>query len=143
MPKSIHSFSIVVLLLILPLSIRSQDSLSAFHSSNWIFAEIVGNAKLLSTKVNVSIDFGQGKGGIFRDNRMVDDQGKAITFNSMVDAMNYMANDGWEFCQAYVVGEGGSLVYHWLMKIRATPDEKGELMPITKNQFRKAMKDKN
>lgn len=43
---------------------------------------------------------------------MVDETGKNIVFNSMVDAMNFMGKLGWEFEQAYVVTMGGQNVYH-------------------------------
>ena len=54
------------------------------------FCEIVGTGKVLSSKVKIQIDFGQktsyfGKYKTF----MVDESGKKIEFNSMVDAMNY------------------------------------------------------
>lgn len=41
---------------------------------------------------------------------------KNKSFNSMVDGMNYMGKDGWEFVQAYVVTLGNQNVYHWLLK---------------------------
>ena len=37
-------------------------------------------------------------------------------FNSMVDGMNYMGKDGWEFVQAYTVTAGNQNVYRWLLK---------------------------
>ncbi len=83
-----------------------------------VYCELLGTQKLLSTKVTVQVDFGQ-QTKLFSDNRLVDEKGNVIAFNSMVDAMNYMGTLGWEFEQAYVVtiGGGGSAsnVYHWLL----------------------------
>lgn len=83
-----------------------------------VYCELLGTQKFLSTKVTVSVDFGQER-KFFGDNRMVDADGKVQEFNSMVDAMNYMGTLGWEFEQAYVVtmgsGAGASNVYHWLL----------------------------
>lgn len=102
-------------------------SLSSFAQTSYkAYAEIVGSAKgLFSNKVKVSVDFGQSvsfwKPG---DMRLVDDNGKDIVFNSMVDAMNFMGKCGWQFVQAYVITEGGSNVYHWLLsKDVANEDE--------------------
>lgn len=82
-----------------------------------VYCEIVGTMKILSGKVSVSVDFGQQS--YFKDNRLVDENGDIMTFNSMVDAMNYMSTLGWEFEQAYVVtigaGNTASDVYHWLL----------------------------
>lgn len=92
-------------------------ALSASAQSK-IYCELLGTQKFLSTKVTVSVDFGQER-KFFGDNRMVDADGKVQEFNSMVDAMNYMGTLGWEFEQAYVVtvgsGAGASNVYHWLL----------------------------
>lgn len=43
---------------------------------------------------------------------------KNKVFNSMVDGMNYMGKDGWEFVQAYTITNPGtnSNIYHWLLK---------------------------
>lgn len=82
-----------------------------------VYAELLGTQKgLFSNKVTVTIDFGQSvsywKSG---DRKIVDENGKDIIFNSMVDAMNYMGERGWKFQQAYVVSDGGNNVYHWLL----------------------------
>ena len=92
-------------------------ALSASAQSK-VYCELPGTQKFVSTKVTVSVDFGQER-KFFGDNRMVDADGKVQEFNSMVDAMNYMGTLGWEFEQAYVVtmgsGAGASNVYHWLL----------------------------
>jgi len=84
------------------------------------YCEIVGTSRLLSTKVTVQIDFGQ-ETKIFADNRYKDENGKPIVFNSMIDAMNFMGKQGWEFVQAYAVtmGDSGS-VYHYVLKKKAS-----------------------
>ncbi len=61
------------------------------------------------------VDFGQAA-SYFEDKSLRDENGNRIVFNSMVDAMNYMGRDGWEFVQAYVVTVGQQNVYHWLLK---------------------------
>lgn len=81
----------------------------------WAYCEILGTQKFLSTKVTVTIDYGQHKNW-FSDHRIRDEEGKVKTFNSMIDAMNYLGNQGWEFVQAYVATEGNQNVYHWLLK---------------------------
>lgn len=79
------------------------------------YCELVGVAKFLSYKVTVQVDFGDRQ-SMFDDQRIKDEQGKAASFNSMVDAMNYMGDEGWEFVQAYTVSAGNQNVYHWLLK---------------------------
>lgn len=90
-----------------------------------VFCELLGTGKLFSNKVTVTVDFGQETSfWLGASNQyLVDDNGKAIKFNSMVDAMNYMGKRGWEFEQAYVVTIGNQNVYHWLLSKEVTQDE--------------------
>ncbi|WP_436414104.1 hypothetical protein [Petrimonas sp.] len=84
----------------------------------YTYCELLGTRKFLSTKVVVEIDFGQAN-SFWKNTRLLkDENGKAVSFNSMVDAMNFMGSLGWEFVQAFVVTEGNQNVYHWLLKIK-------------------------
>jgi hypothetical protein len=83
--------------------------------SKYKYCELVGTEKFLSAKINVVIDYGENE-SIWNDNRIKDDMGTVATFNSMIDALNYMGEFGWEFAQAYTVTIGNTNIYHWLMK---------------------------
>ncbi len=102
-----------------------------------VYCEIIGVQKLLSLKVNVQVDFGQNP---YVNSKLVDENGKNITFNSMVDAMNYMSKLGWEFESVYVVthGSGSSAqnVYHWLLSKYIQNDEHISDGFTTKRQFK-------
>ena len=103
---------------------------------DYTYCELLGYRKLLSTKVSVSIDYGQ-ESTFFQDNRIRDEEtGKVKNFNSMVDALNYMGEKGWEFVQAFVVTEGSQNVYHWLLKRRLTDEEKKNYTPLTKKDIK-------
>ena len=106
-----------------------------------VFCEILGTGKLLSTKVSVMVDFGQ-KTSIYNTykQKLVDDNGKSIEFNSMVDAMNYMAKSGWVFEQAYYVTVNGQNVIHWLLSKEVTSDEEIKDGFITKQEYEKINK---
>jgi hypothetical protein len=109
---------LAVMALCLSTAILAQNAESR---KNYVYCELLGTGKLLSTKVKVQVDFGQKtsfwKGG---PEFLKDEKGKMIEFNSMIDAMNYFGLQGWEFVQAYVVTEpsigGQQNVYHWLLK---------------------------
>ena len=83
--------------------------------------------RLLSTKCTVRIDFGQETANHFSDNRLVDENGKPIVFNSMIDALNYMSKLGWDFVQAYVttMDSSDSRTY-WLLS--KTVDEDNDII---------------
>ena len=101
---------------------------SVFAQTQKSYCQIVGTAKgLKQNEVTVAIDFGQedamrknALGGSAHRNRLVDENGKPMLFNSMVDAMNFMAGLGWKFEAAYVISMpnpmgGAQHVYHWLL----------------------------
>lgn len=104
-----------------------------------VYCQLLGRGQLFSTKVTVTIDFGQ-ESGWFKDQRLVDEKGDPITFNSMVDAMNYMGTLGWEFEQAYVITTNGQNVYHWLLSKYIGEEENGAEGIITKQQVKDAQK---
>jgi len=81
------------------------------------YVEIVGTEKFLSTKMNVEIDFGQRqKYWTQKDTRLVDESGKSLELNSMIDALNFMSKHGYSFVDAYIVTKDGINVYHYLLK---------------------------
>ncbi len=79
------------------------------------YCEMLAIGKLFSTKVNITIDFGQAK-NIWADSRMKDENGNTRTFNSVMDALNFMAKEGWKLVNAFPITEGGSNVYHYVLK---------------------------
>lgn len=126
-------------------NLKAQNDVS-IDSMQYFYCQIVGTGKFMSNKVSVTIDFGQVN-KVFSDQRLRDDKGEVITFNSMVDAMNWMGVRGWEFMQAYVVTiptamGGGQNVYHWLLKKstkKMSDEERKGLLEVfkTKNDFKK------
>lgn len=70
------------------------------------FIQIVGVPKPFSTKVNIRLDFGQAN-KIFKtkDNQLRGKNGKQIKFNSMIDALNFFNENGYDFVQAYTFSD--------------------------------------
>ena len=82
------------------------------------YVEIVGTSRVLSSKLTVEIDFGQ-ENKLFssdKDTRIKDVNGKNMIFNSMIDALNFMTKNGYEFVQAYAVTISSQNVYHYLLR---------------------------
>jgi len=82
------------------------------------YVQIVGTAKFLSSKVFINIDFGQKtkffSGG--KETIIKDENGEVMHFNSMIDALNFMVKNGFEFVNAYAINVGGQNVYHYLLR---------------------------
>jgi len=78
---------------------------------------IVETAKVFSNKITIEIDFGQkNKYWSAKDTQVKDENGKLVNFNSMIDALNFMSKNGYEFVDAYSVNIGQQNVYHWMMR---------------------------
>ena len=91
-----------------------------------VYCEIISYVRnIFSDKTTVELDFGQASNWWSNDRQIVDESGKAITFNSILDAANYMAVRGWVFEQQYTVqnfnkGDSGIPTYHWIMSKEIT-----------------------
>jgi len=103
-------------LLFIGVNVNAQEPLQPRK----VYCQIVGTQKLLSTKCTIEVDFGQNQWG---SQALVDENGKLISFNSMVDAMNQMGELGWEFEDSYVITVSGQNVYHWLLSKYITDEE--------------------
>lgn len=66
--------------------------------------------RFLSGQVTIRLDYGQERNLWGGDARIRDEEGKVAKFNSLVDALNFMAQEGWVFVFAYesTVGTGKS-----------------------------------
>ena len=82
------------------------------------YIEIMGQRGLFSTKVEVRIDYGQ-RTKLFTKNKEVyiyDENNKRVKFNSMMDALNFFSENGFEYVNSYVITHGNQNVYHHLLR---------------------------
>jgi hypothetical protein len=80
------------------------------------YCELVAIGKMLSSKVSISVDFGE-EAGLFKDRRVKDDDGKVVKFNTLVDALNYMGTQNWKMVNAFPISNGnGGNIYHFFFK---------------------------
>ena len=91
---------LVVVLAVLTTAAIAQEPYKAY-------CEIVGTGNITGTKVKIEVDFGQkakpGLWGTTNARFLVDENGEKMNFNSMMDAVNYLAKFGWELILAYPV----------------------------------------
>lgn len=80
------------------------------------YCKIVGyNKSLLGQKIVVTVDYGQ-KYNWIKPQVIKDHNGKALVFNSMIEALNYMDGNGWEYVNNFVVTTGQTNIYHYLLR---------------------------
>jgi hypothetical protein len=99
-----------------------------FNTSNYAqtsettetYCEVIGRAALsLTGKLKIEVDFGQ-ENKVFEgiNNDMLKDPvtGKPMKFNSMIDALNHMASQGWLFVNAFDITDNSNTTYHYIMR---------------------------
>lgn len=83
------------------------------------YLQIVGTSKMMSSKLTIAIDIGQ-KTKFFSSNKdetlLQDKNGEGLIFNSMIDALNFMSSNGYDFVTANIITIGNQNVYHYLMR---------------------------
>ncbi|VBB48593.1 conserved exported hypothetical protein [uncultured Paludibacter sp.] len=108
----------ITVLMLSVIGMKAQTNDSTIVASQFQYCEIIGTSGFLTTKVKINVDYGQETSfwNQAAKQKVLDENGKEIKFNSMVDALNYMGTQGWEFVQAFAVTMGNTNVYHFLMK---------------------------
>lgn len=83
------------------------------------YVEIKGVSQgLFKKKIVVIVDYGQKINAFETDARVQGPDGKAVVFNSMMDALNQFSGWGWELVTTYFISEGssGSVINYVLRK---------------------------
>ena len=74
-------------------------------------------SRLLNNRVNLSINFGQEiRIGDMRDTGLLDREGKAMRFTSIIDGLNYLYTFGYELKEVIVDPTGGNTTYILMKK---------------------------
>jgi hypothetical protein len=100
-----------------------------------VYCELVGSPSF--GKTTVVIDMGESKGFLGLNTSYIIDEstGKPKKFNSLIDALNFMDEKGWNFEQAYVVAIPNMLVYHYLISQTISKGKDGQYYPITSKKY--------
>ena len=84
--------------------------------------QVVAQGKLFSKKVTITIDYGQEiKWSSNKGSQIRDENGEMRKFNTVIEAINYMENNGWEYINVAVTtiwtGKSGNIeVYNYYFR---------------------------
>jgi len=73
------------------------------------------NKSFFGQNIIVTVDYGQ-KFDFGKKQQIKGPDNKPIEFNSMIDALNFMEKNGWEYVNNYAVSSSGGSIYHYLLK---------------------------
>ncbi|WP_259016608.1 hypothetical protein [Emticicia fluvialis] len=83
------------------------------------YMTITGFNRVPQTRMVIDFDYGQKSRVIDPKQAVVrDENDKKIKFESMVDALNFMSRNGYDFVQAYAFTLGEQGVQHYLLRKR-------------------------
>ena len=127
---------------LLVLSFLFMLALGVYAQNKRYYCEIKGVEKDFSSGLKIVFDFGNNPvysawGGLKNKQKLVDENGEEIPFNSMVDAGNYMSDKGWNFLQAYTSVYGSQAIVHWIFYKDAESPEKATEGIETKETYKK------
>lgn len=109
------------------------------------YCEVKGVEKALTSGLKIVFDFGNNPvysawGSLKSKQKLVDEKGEEIPFNSMVDAGNYLSDKEWTFVQAYTSVYGSQAIVHWIFVKEATSPEEAVKGIMTKDDYNKQKK---
>lgn len=108
----------IILILVLGFSTSSysQNATDTLSKAKYVYCQLLLTTVFETPKGRIEIDFGQDK-SFTPDASYIDMVKRKIKkYSSMVDALNYMATQGWEMDQATTLTERSYHTFHWLLK---------------------------
>ena len=103
---------------IAPITYSQSIGSVSFDDLDADYIRIVGQQKLLKMfEITIYIDYGQvGNLKEAKEAKVLDRNGKKMTFNGMMAAVNYLSVYGYELLFAYPLATSNGNVYHYIMK---------------------------
>jgi len=83
-----------------------KDTFQTDLKEYYIYCQIQANQKL-NLKWSIRVDFGESlKYGLWWERLKDKKTNEVIEFNSLIDAINYMSKNGWEYVDSYIIVAG-------------------------------------
>ena len=113
---------LTLILAIVAFTTAQAQEISEANSTKYVYCEMIDSG---GANVTISVDYGQEKNH-WKGNTLKDEQtGKARVFNTTVDALNYLGEDGWELVNVYITSNPHNLTTnHWIFKKKVSKKEK-------------------
>ena len=128
-------------LLTIVLIVASLVAVNAQSHTYRVYAELEESEPIFSTRINVSINYGQSKTSSNNHNILVNEKGHEIKFNSMIDAINYLSQVGWRlshtFVEPQVSGNSTKYVTRWIIYKDVTNERQITEGFMTKDTYKK------
>lgn len=117
----------VIAMVLCSLTVSAQSVVNTEDGKYNVYCDVMGYNFWGFGKVKVQLDMGAVADGKGAFESLYDENGKKIKFNTMMDAINYMAKRGWRVHETFVVSESNGLkgyqnVIHYLLEKKVSND---------------------
>jgi len=104
--------SIIILCILIAFKSNAQDTTMVEQ-----YCEVVATPRILSNRVTIDVDYGEER-SLWKDNRLKDETGRLVKFNTLVDALNFMGRNGWKLVNAFpaYASNNSAPVYHYVFR---------------------------
>lgn len=94
---------------------RTRPNVEVARLQGVTYALAVGTQLSGTQKVTIAIDYGPARSQL-SDTYLRTESARLARYTSMVDVMDYMADQGWDFVSAYAFEVDRQIVYHYLFR---------------------------
>jgi|TARA_Y100000814_G_C12341848_1_gene404580 hypothetical protein len=85
-----------------------------------VFCDLISKKKFLGIDESISINYGN-RDSLWIDNKIYTLMSNDLKkFNSIIDALNYMGNEGWKAINSYSTSENSYTIEHYILKKEIT-----------------------
>jgi len=85
-----------------------------------VFCDLMSTKKFLSTEELITINYGSRDSLWFDEKIYTLIKSDLKKYNSLIDALNYMGNEGWQTISSYSTSNNSYIVEHYILKKRLT-----------------------
>lgn len=96
---------------------RNANAQQEVMHHTYVYCTISPSHNLFSSKIKINVDYGQRNTHLLHYDKLKHPEtGAELDFNSIIDALNYMSLQGWDFVQTYVQVNDGESRTFWLLR---------------------------
>ena len=96
--------------------LEKVDKVTYENNTIEVFCDLISTKKFLGTKETININYGT-RDSLWQDEKIYTLIASELKkYNSIVDALNYMGNEGWKTISSYSTSHNSYIVEHFILK---------------------------
>ena len=96
--------------------LEKVDKITYENNTIEVFCDLISTKKFLGTKETININYGT-RDSLWQDEKIYTLIASDLKkYNSIIDALNYMGNEGWKTISSYSTSHNSYIVEHFILK---------------------------